>query len=97
MLLVVLVGVGSFGLGRLSALQEARPAIAIGMAPRSAQPRAMPLGGQFVAARTGTVYYFPWCSGALKIAPANQVWFGTEKAAQQAGHRAAKNCKGLGQ
>jgi len=93
--LIILVGMASFGLGRLSALEEARPAVFVSQAPQSSQPRAMPLGGQFVASRTGTVYYYPWCAGAEKIAPASQVWFATEKAAQAAGFRAAKNCKGL--
>ncbi len=93
--LFVLVALTSFGLGRLSALEDARPAVSIGEAPVSAQPRAMALGAQFVASRTGTVYYYPWCSGAEQIAPDKQVWFVSEKAAQAAGFRPAKNCKGL--
>lgn len=93
--LFVLVALSAFGLGRLSALEDARPAVSIGQAPAAAEPRAMALGGQFVASRTGTVYYYPWCSGAQQIAPQSQVWFTSEKAAQNAGFRPAKNCKGL--
>jgi hypothetical protein len=93
--LVVLVGLGSFGLGRLSAIEEHRPVVSIGEAPAAGIQRAMPLGGQFVGSRTGTVYYFPWCGGAQQIPPDAQVWFTSEKAAQRAGYRAAKNCKGL--
>ena len=94
--LVVLVGIASFGLGRLSALEDARPAISISQAASAAGaiPPISP-GGMFVAAKTGTVYYYPWCAGATKIAPANQQWFATEVAAQKAGYKAAKNCKGL--
>lgn len=93
--LVVLVGLASFGLGRHSALEETRPVVSISQAPAAATPRAMPLGGQFVASRTGTVYYFPWCGGAQQIAPSSQVWFTSENAAQKAGYRPAKNCRGL--
>ena len=93
--LVMLVGVASFGLGRLSALEEARPPVAIRQTPSAVSARAIPLGGQYVAARGGSVYYFPWCSGAQKIAPASQVWFASEKEAQASERRPAKNCKGL--
>ncbi|MBI5469977.1 hypothetical protein HY968_01485 [Candidatus Kaiserbacteria bacterium] len=94
--LVILVGIASFGLGRLSALEDARPAVSIGQAASAAlavQPMAP--GGMFVGARGGTIYYYPWCSGATKIAVASQVWFASEVVAQKAGYRAAKNCKGL--
>ncbi len=96
MLVVLLVGIASFGLGRLSALEENRPPVAITEAPTAAESRAMTLGGEFVAARSGTVYYYPWCAGASKILPANQVWFASESAAQKSGYAPAKNCKGLG-
>ena len=85
----------SFGLGRLSALEEVKPPISIIHAAKMDAPEGMYLGGQFVAARGGTVYYYPWCGGAEKIAPGSQVWFATEAAAQKAGFRPAKNCKGL--
>lgn len=93
--LVVLVGLASFGLGRLSALEDMRPMVSIGHAPISSKPRAMALGAQFVASRTGTVYYFPWCGGAQQIPLEKQVWFASENAAKKAGFRPAKNCKGL--
>lgn len=93
--LVLLVGLGSFGLGRLSALYEAKPLIGISQASAAAISPILAPGGQFVASRTGEVYYYPWCAGALKIKPENQRWFATETAAQKAGYRAAKNCKGL--
>lgn len=93
--LVVLVGLSCFGLGRLSALEENRPVVEIGETSTKGVVRAMPLGGQFIASRTGNVYYFPWCGGAQQIAPDLQVWFTSEKAAQKAGYRPAKNCRGL--
>ena len=94
--IVFLVALGSFGLGRLSALEGARPPVSITQAlPDDTKPRAMTLGGQFVAARGGSVYYYPWCTGAGKIAAVNKVWFDTETAARAAGYAPAKNCKGL--
>lgn len=96
--LVVLVGVISFGLGRLSAVEDAKPGISISRASEAseASAAALPAGGMYEASRKGGVYYFPWCSGALKISPEDQVWFTSESAAQKAGYRAAKNCKGMG-
>ncbi|HEY4522237.1 MAG TPA: hypothetical protein VJH91_01200 [Candidatus Paceibacterota bacterium] len=93
--LVILVGVASFGLGRLSAIIESKPLVMVTQATAAAGAATMPLGGQYVASKTGTVYYYPWCSGAQKIATASQRWFATREAAERAGYRAAKNCKGL--
>lgn len=93
--LVLLVSLGSFALGRLSALIEARPAVSISEAATAPVGLHMAMGGLYVASRTGSVYYYPWCVGALKITPANQRWFATEKEARAAGYRPAKGCKGL--
>ena len=93
--IVFFVALASFGLGRLSALEGARPPVSITRAPEDQKVRAMTLGGQFVASRTGSAYYYPWCAGATKILPQNQRWFQSEEAARKAGYAAAKNCKGL--
>ncbi len=95
-IIVMLVGLGSFGLGRLSVVETPQGPVTLLEASSSPETPQIPLGGQLVAARTGTVYYYPWCAGAAKITPEKQVWFPTEAAAQKAGFRAAKNCKGLG-
>jgi hypothetical protein len=94
-LLVILLATASFALGRLSVLIEGKPLVAVTQASAVGATVPMQLGGQYVASRTGSVYYFPWCSGAQNIAPANQRWFQSEAAAQKAGYRPAKNCKGL--
>lgn len=52
-------------------------------------------GGEYVASKNGKAYHFPWCSGAQRIKPANQVWFETKEAAEAAGYLPAGNCKGL--
>jgi hypothetical protein len=94
--LIILLGVASFGLGRFSALEEARPAISFTTAPELAEPRGMYPGGLYVASRSGSAYYYPWCAGAAKILPANQRWFASEEEARRAGYAPAKNCRGLG-
>lgn len=92
---IFLVGLGSFGLGRLSALEDARPPVSIQEAPSAARPAALSVGGLLVASKSGSVYYYPWCSGAAKITVANQAWFASEAAAQKAGYKPSKSCKGL--
>src|SRR3989344_8640361 len=42
--------------------------------------------GIFVASKSGTKYYWPWCSWAERIKPENQRWFNSEKDAQSAGY-----------
>lgn len=94
-LIVVLVGLISFGLGRLSSLQEALPPISIQKSVQMAAVAPVAPGGLVVAARGGSSYYFPWCGGADKISAQNRVWFKSEEAARAAGYVPAKNCRGL--
>ena len=94
-LIVLLVALGSFGLGRLSVLEAVMAPVSITQAPAEANPRGMNIGGLIVASRTGGAYYFPWCASAGKILPQNQVWFASEEKARAAGYAPAKNCKGL--
>lgn len=93
-LLVMAAILLAFGLGRLSALVDARPLIERNTAI-AAEGAGMAQGGLYVASRTGSTYYFPWCTGAAQIAPQNARWFQSEEAARKAGYRPAKNCKGL--
>lgn len=93
--LILLVSLGSFGLGRLSALEARKPLIQLQEAPQTASVGAIAQGGMVVASRTGAVYYYPWCSGASKILHQNQRVFATIADAKKAGYRAAQNCKGL--
>ena len=94
-IIVLLVGLASFGLGRLSALEEAKPVVAVYQAPEEKEPRGLYIGGSVVASRNGSVYHFPWCAGAQAMTPQNRVWFASEGAARRAGYTPAKNCKGL--
>jgi hypothetical protein len=107
-LLIMLVGFGSFGLGRLSTLQEAQSPIllensfsesfaAATVFPAGTEASATPIekGGRLVASKSGAKYHFPWCSGAQRISEANKVWFDSVEEARKAGYTPASNCKGL--
>ena len=110
-LLILLVGFGSFGLGRLSKLQESKSpiqlentfaenaaAVAVSPSPTSAakeSEKPVAPGGQLVASKGGAKYHFPWCSVAQRISEANKIWFNSVEEARKAGYTPASNCKGL--
>ncbi|HVM73427.1 MAG TPA: hypothetical protein VMU13_00930 [Candidatus Paceibacterota bacterium] len=94
-ILVLLLGLSAFGLGRLSAMESVQPPVSITMAPTLTSPQGMYPGGEYIASRTGSVYYFPWCIGGEDIPQDAQIWFKTVDAAKAAGYAPAKNCKGL--
>ncbi len=94
-LVIFLACLSSFGLGRLSATEEAKPVVSVYRAPFEAEPRGISVGGLVVASKNGTVYHYPWCSGAEQISEANRVWFPSEEGAEKAGYKPSKSCKGL--
>ncbi len=107
--ILVLVGLTAFGLGRLSTVGEQGPRLIIRLpdgttqtasAFQSAQPAVASLktpvtAGLYVASKSGTKYYLPSCSGVSRIKDENKVWFATIGEAQAAGYTAAANCPGL--
>lgn len=105
---IILVGIISFGLGRLSKIRESKVPITISagaaavqikpvLSPEMAQNEsAIPdQGGMLVGSKNGTKYHYPWCSGALRIKEENKVWFSSVEEALKAGYTPASNCKGL--
>ena len=52
-------------------------------------------GGGYVASKSGTRYYLPWCSGVSRIKEENKVWFQTKEEAEARGLTPAKNCEGM--
>ena len=109
--MVVLVGAGAFGLGRLSAEPPA-PALRVlypdapAAEPFSstaavagaapAKPSAQAAGqGAYVASKNGSKYYLPSCSGANRIKEENKVYFATKADAVAAGYGPAAACPGL--
>ncbi len=93
-ILVALVGVASFGLGRLSMIDRSH-VISLQSAPLRDGQLALVMGGKFVASKKGSAYYFPWCVGAERINASNMVWFTSREDAEKAGYVPAKNCSGL--
>jgi hypothetical protein len=108
-LVLVLLGAISFGLGRLSAMSgnastpiqtcaqapAALPAVMDETGTTRAALTEQSIGGEYVASKNGSVYHFPWCSGAQRIKEENKVWFPSVEEARAAGYRPAANCKGL--
>ncbi|MEK7581857.1 MAG: hypothetical protein AAB488_00800 [Patescibacteria group bacterium] len=96
-ILIILVAFISFGLGRLSLIEERRQGVKINM-PAQTQGTAS-VGAVLdqnqntvVASKNGTKYYFSWCSGISRISAQNKVVFSSSKEAEQAGYSIAANC-----
>lgn len=104
-LIVALVALAAFGLGRLSALEEQKGTITIYAPNEAALGRvlAKPAGPlsektaavekNFVASVNGTKYYAATCASAARIKPENQKWFTTAADAEAAGYTKAANCQ----
>jgi len=69
-----------------------RPEQKVVLEPEPATPSG---GGEYLASKTGTKYYLPWCGSAKRIKEENKVWFSSKAEAEAAGYEPAKNCKGL--
>lgn len=103
-LIVFLIGMASFGLGRLSVSLPQKelirledpvsPELASSDSPDTARPTTLK-NGSLVASKSGSVYYAAWCSGASRIREESKVWFQTKEEAKAQGYRPAKNCPGL--
>lgn len=103
-MLLLLVAVASFGLGRQSVAEKAisltttaesgvQNAPTITESPQittenEGQPR-------YVASKNGQVYHLLICPGAKQISEANKVYFNTKEEAEAAGLHPAANCKGI--
>ncbi len=107
-IIILAASAASFGLGRLSAIDDASsevlyvPAAALqaevlnnAVNDGVKETVAVSQEGSFVASKNGTRYYFPWCSGVKQIKEENKVWFQTREEAEKAGYTPAQNCKGL--
>lgn len=105
---VVLVAIISFGLGRLSKIREEKTPIIIentALNAISASSSVVKVDTKkatidkaemiFVASKNGKKYYFMWCESAKIIKDQNRVWFSSKEEAEKAGYEPAANCKGL--
>ncbi|MDP3710462.1 MAG: hypothetical protein Q8R29_01925 [bacterium] len=108
--IIFLVGMAGFGLGRLSFLWIPKEPITIdsgdmenevlkeagqGQESGGRANITSALKSEFVGSKNGTSYHFPWCPGAQKIKEENKIWFETKKEAEDRGYKPAGNCPGL--
>lgn len=97
---IVLIAIISFGLGRLSKIREEKTPITMENIANS-QSVALTTTSTateekiFVASKNGKKYYYAWCESAKIIKEQNRVWFSTKEEAEKAGYEPAANCKGL--
>ena len=100
-LLIIFIATASFGLGRLSKIDENKKSLQIeNFVENKAligdfSPENNNIKGNYVASKTGSKYHLPWCSGAQTIKEENKIWFETKEDAESRGYSPAKNCKGL--
>ena len=105
-ILLILVGVVSFGLGRQSILEngqgQVRNQAAAGITFIQAEKSAEnPLkstysdGVRVVASKSGSKYHLLTCPGATQIKEENKVYFDSKASAEAAGYGPAANCEGI--
>jgi len=109
-MIIVLVGLSSFGLGRLSVLEDTKEPIRIGEIELNSLPAGAYLSleknkkdsqiepeisGVVVGSKTGSKYHFPWCPGSNQMKEENKIYFDSVEDARKAGYTPAANCKGL--
>jgi len=94
-LIIIMVGIASFGLGRLSIIDEKKSLLQINNTALVEISTKINIEGKYVASKSGFKYHLPWCPGAQKISDTNKIWFNSEEEAKNRGYTPAKNCKGI--
>ena len=108
---IIVLGIASFGLGRLSVLESEKPSVELtNVFPEAAAvtatestteqgsqplPSATEDQGLLVGSKNSDKYHYPWCPGAVQMKEENKVWFATREEAESRGYVPAGNCKGL--
>jgi len=103
-LLLLLVSIASFGLGKQSA-NSLPLEIPISDSVEYPKPTNKPVVNDlsasvadsvtYVASKNSDKYHLLWCSGAKTISEANKVYFTSKSEAEAAGYKPAGNCKGI--
>ena len=100
-LIIILVAFGSFGLGRLSKIDDSKTPVKFEGLPETATEKVKPFSdasltnNQLVGSKNGTKYYYSWCSGVGKISPSNIIYFSSKEEAETRGYTPSATCKGL--
>lgn len=106
---IIGVGIGAFGLGRLSVSETILPNNSTNIGSNSLYKASLvpnminntiddkePLNTgekRYVASKNGKMYYSLGCSGAKRINKENEVWFSSQLEAEQSGFKLASSCK----
>ncbi len=96
--LIILVGTASFGLGRLSG-EEGREIPVRIESFSSSTPKVLgastesETGEGVVASKTGTAYYYSTCTGANRVAEKNKITFKSAKEAEAFGLHIGPGCR----
>ncbi len=108
-LLIILIAIASFGLGRMSVERDLEPLntqinnqALTALPSLEVEANAPEVKGsqakaeiKVIASRSGTKYHLPECAGAKQIKPENRIEFESVEAAKAAGYTPAANCPGL--
>lgn len=103
--IVILVGVGGFGLGKLSSNEKRgiknnsvdSSSYSASLLPqfeeeaRDQNERTDPI--EVIGSKNSDKYHYPWCPGFKQISDANKVVFASKEDAEKAGYTKASNCK----
>lgn len=104
-LIVILVGLGSFGLGRLSkgnpnagikieySNQEASVVSTVNKAQNSATQAITNTGKNFFASNRGSKYYPLGCEAGKSLKQENRIYFNTREEAERAGYELSGSCR----
>lgn len=107
-IVIVLVGICSFGLGRLSLgnTQIDEPITITGSLDKNSNQKIKTPDidnniksintlskGQYVASKNGKLYYSIGCSGVNRIKEENKIWFETKDEAEKYGLTMSSTCK----
>lgn len=105
-LIIILVGTASYGLGKISSFEKDKTPISIMRTKESVlstvlesvpsiQAKNTSVNGVVVASKSGTKYYYPWCTGVNRIKEENKVWFDSIEKAKAVGLTPSAGCIGL--
>lgn len=103
-LIIALVAIIAFCLGRLSKIDQGREPVRVLDANQAATVIAsetnisktgFDASTQVVGSKSGTKYHLPTCPGAKQISDKNKITFNSIEEARAKGYTPATNCKGL--
>ena len=101
-LIILLVSLASYGLGILSSYEKHKTPISITKTKDNLYASVLESTKDtktgelnIVASKSGTKYYYTWCSGVSRIKEENKIYFKTTEEARARGLTPASGCVGL--